>query len=289
MIWIFLALGSAVFHALGSIANKKVMRHEHALEFGASTGLLSVLLVFALPFVDLGFSWQLYVAIYATSIIFCAGNLYYLKSLRHSQLSSAIPLMNISPIFLLVIAFLFLGEQPSGLDILGVFLLIVGTYVLQMATSGKHFLAPFKTLIKSKYALYMIFAMVIFSVTATMEKGIINSGVSALAILVVGRIFVGFNYVMLESFKYGFKQIVGDYKKDGKGIVLSWALTMTSNVFYFTALATPGALVSLIIPVKRTSTLIASLIGGKFFHEDKLAVKGVACVIMIIGVTLVVL
>lgn len=289
MLWILYALGSAVFHALGSIFDKKVMRHEHALEYGATKGVFFLFLVFALPFVRLDFAWQTYAALYGITIIFCAGNLYYLKSLRHSQISSAIPLMNISPLFLLIIAFVLLGETPSGMDVFGVFLLIAGTYGLQLAHSGKSFLAPFRLLVKSKYALYMVFAMVVFSVTATLEKGIINNGFDALSLLVIGRLMIGFNYIVLESAKHGFHEIIKDVRKDGRSTFFSALFGIISAAFYFLALATPGALVSLVIPVKRTSTMIAALVGGRLFHEDNILQKVIACVVMIAGVAIIAL
>lgn len=289
MLWILYALGSAVFHALGSIFDKKVMEHEHAIEYAGAQGFLALLFLAVLPFVPLGLSWQLMVSIYIASVIFVCGHLYYLRSIRHSELSSAFPLLNISPVFLLLIAFVLLGERPSGIDLLGVFLLIIGTYILQSGLAKKGLLEPFKALVRSKYSLFMVFAMIIFSFTSTMEKGIVNAGAGAITMLVLMRLFVGANHFVLEVYTHGFSEITKDLRKDGKAITLGFIASIGSALFYFLALVSPGALVSLVIPVKRFSTLISSIIGGRLFHEHHLGLKIIACVVMIAGVALVAL
>lgn len=287
MLWVILALIAAVLGAFSSIISKKVLRHEHALEYGAVRGLFGLLLLLFLPFIDLNYGWPVYAAIYAISLVFAAGNLYYLKSIRHSELSSTIPLMNISPLFLLLIAYSFLGERPGPLALVGVLLLVAGTYLLQMGTSKKSLLAPFRNLARSKYALYMIFAVFLYSFVSTMEKAVVGWGVQVLFLLVIFRSFVSINYLVLEWMRNGLGEVWHDAKVEGLPIFASLSLDLLSAVAYYAALAVPGALVSLIIPVKRTSTLITALAGGKLFHEHNLRLKLIACAIMIVGVALI--
>lgn len=295
--WLIFALLAAVFTALRGIFGKKVMEHEHALEYGASQSVISlVFLLIALPFFWMNLPWQYWLVAYVTSVVFTAGNLYYLKSIRHSELSSTIPLMNLSPLFLLVIAYLLLGEEPSVSSVIGVLLLLSGTYVLQMGTSKhKHgLLYPFKKLAKSRYPLYMVFAMLIYSFTATMEKGIVNTDViitmsDVIFLFILIRIFVSLNYIILEWIKHGFPEMLKDLKTDTMGLLGSSVTSLLSIFFHYLALGSPGALVSLIVPVKRLSTLMSTLVGGTFFHEQHLKAKIIACAIMLAGVVLIVL
>ncbi len=290
MLWVAYAFASAVFHAMASIVGKKVLQHEHALEYGASQGIYLLLLIFVLPFINLAYDWRVFVALYVISIILAAGNLYYLRSLRHSELSSCMPLMNISPLFLLVIAFVLLGESPDALAIIGVFLLVMGTYLLQMATAGRYngIWSPFRILARSRYALYMIFAMLIFSFTVTMQKAVVNWGIDVFTIVVLVRLFMGFNYVAFETAKHGFNEILRDIRQDGMQIFSSTFSSFMSDVALLFAMGVPGALVSLIIPVRRLSTFFTSLIGGRLFHEHRLGLKLMACCVMLVGVVLVV-
>lgn len=290
MLWVLYGLGSAVFYAMSALISKKVMGRAHALEYAGSQGFYGLILVLALPFIDLDLGIGIYASLYIISVVLAAGNLYYLKSIRHSELSSTIPLMNISPVFLLVIAFLLLGERPAPMDIIGVFLLIAGAYLVQLAgTKHKDVLAPFRALLRSRYALYMIFAMFVFSLTATMQKAVVNWGVPVASILVLTRLFIGFNYVALETVQHGFKEIRDNIRKDGASFFAAGVSGFISDLFLLLAMATPGALVSLIIPMKRTSTFITSLVGGKLFHEHNLTYKLVGCTVMILGVLIIAL
>ena len=83
---------------------------------------------------------------------------------------------------------------------------------------------------------------------------------SAVAVLFVGRVFIGVNMVAMEAYKYGFSSMRRDLRREGGTIFLGWVFGFISAACYFTAMAAPGAMVSLIIPVKRTSTLDALLL-----------------------------
>ena len=290
MLWVWYGLASAVFYAAGGLIGKHVMRRKHALEYAGSQGLYGLLLVLLLPFIDLRLSAGTYITLYLISIVVAAGNLYYLKSIRHSELSSTVPLMNISPIFLLIIAYLLLGEAPSGLAILGVVLLVAGTYVVQIAASDRRsLLAPFKALWRSRYAMYMIFAVFVFSLSATMQKAVVNWGIPVLSILILTRLFISINYVALETIEHGFTEMRDDVRKQGWSIFASMAVGFFSDLFLILAMAVPGALVSLVIPMKRTSTFLTALIGGKLFKERHVGLKLLGCAVMLAGVLLIAL
>jgi len=290
MLWVWLSLGSAVFYALGALVGKRVLQRAHALEYAASQSLYALLLVLVLPFLPLHLSFGLVGALYFLSFVLAAGNLYYLKSIRHSELSESVPLMNISPLFLLVLAFVFLGELPSRLDIVGIFLLIVGAYFVQLTSMRiADFWKPFRVLLTSRSALYMIFAVLVFSFTAVMQKALLNWGVSAISLLVLTRLFVALNYVFLEVVVHGFQEILRNLHRDGRAILTSTLASFFSDFFLVLAMAVPGALVSLIIPLKRTSTFLTALIGGRLFHEHRLFLKLVGCLIMLAGVLIIAL
>jgi len=46
--------------------------------------------------------------------------------------------------------------------------------------------------------------------------------------------------------------------------------------------------VSLVIPIKRMSTLISTVVGGELFGEEHLLRKSVACLVMIAGAYLII-
>jgi len=285
MIWIFLALGAAVLHATSALINKKVMEHEHALEFGALKGSFGLLLIFAFPFIRLDYSLGTYLSIFGISLIGFLGMLFYLKSLRHGELSNVTPLLNLSPLFILLIAFILLGERVSGIALIGILLLIIGTYLLQIGAShSKNFFAPLRSIGRSKYSLYMILVAIIFSLCATLEKGLLNSGVTALSLAIILRFMISVNFLTFDLIKYGGKQLFSDMKKDGLLAFTGSLSDILSITAQYLALSIPGVMVSLVIPIKRVSTLFTTIAGGRMFHEKHLGVKVISCIVMLAGV-----
>ncbi len=288
--WIIYSLLAALFMGIAPVFSKKVLKKEHAMEFGALQGVFRVgLLLLLVPFVNLKFSWQIYAMLYFISLVYCVAQLFYLKSVRHSELSSSIPLMNISPLFLLLIAWFFLGEVPGLVAIIGVLLLVVGTYVLQISSGDKSFLDPFRSFFRSRFSLYMLFALFLWSLSATMDKAILNTGLNFLSYMVIVHIFIGLNFLVLELFKHGFAELKDAFVHDWRNAFFSVFFSLVMLVFQFAALTQPGALVSLVIPLKRSSTLVSTLLAGKLFHEHRIGIKLLASAIMILGVILIAL
>jgi len=273
-----------VFTAVLSIFNKKILTHEHALEFSASRGVIMFFLcLFLIPFINLKLHWSVFILVYFTSLITTAGVLFYLKSLRHGEVSTIAPLMNMSPLFLLIIAFFILGEVPSPRQYFGVFLLVLGTYSLEVGVNNKGFFEPIRIFLKSKIIHFLFFAMIIFSITATLDKFIVSNYTNFLSYFFLLTIFKMINFVALETYQHGFGEIIGDLKKDFRLLTITAVFAFFGHIFYLLAVSIPGAAISLIIPIKRTSNLFTTIIGGKLFHEKNLLIKVLSCIIMLWG------
>jgi len=66
-------------------------------------------------------------------------------------------------------------------------------------------------------------------------------------------------------------------------------VSFASYYFIILALSVPLALVSLIVPLRRTSTIFSSLVGGILFHETNLLKKLIITLFMIFGIILIVI
>ncbi len=290
MEWYFFAFVSAILVSIVSILNKKILTHEHALEFSASRGILVFILsLFLIPFVNFNMPWNIYLFIYLVSLMVSAGMIFYFKGMRHGDLSEVAPLMNISPLFLLIIAFFVLGENPTSKQYFGVFLLILGAYSLEVGVANKGFLEPIRMFLKSKVIHNLLFAMIIFSIGATFDKLIITKHTDFLTYFFLFSVFKTFNFIFLETYNNGFSEIVKDLRKDFKILFIDAIVGFFAHLFYLIAVSMPTAAISLIIPIKRTSNLFTTILGGKLFHEQNLLVKILACIIMIWGVVFVLL
>ncbi|MFC2134747.1 EamA family transporter [Bacteroidota bacterium] len=284
MEWYIYAFGAALFASIAALLNKKVLQHEHALEFTASRNVLILILSLGLvPFVNLVMPWYIYLALLFISILVFSGMLFYMKSIRHGEISTVAPMMNISPLFLLILAFLILKEVPTGKQYFGVFLLIIGAYSLQVGIADKGFIEPIRAFLKTKAIHNMIFAIAIFSLTATLDKLIISKYMDWVTYLFLMILFKTIISVALESYRNGYREIIKDIKQDFKLMSASSISIFTTDILYMLAVSSKTSMISLIIPIKRTATLFTTIFGGTLFHERNLLVKILSCIIMIWG------
>lgn len=61
----------------------------------------------------------------------------YLLSLKNAPLSSVIPYLAWNPVFLLIVGFLWLGEEPRYLGVLGCLVVVVGAYLISLDAKNK--------------------------------------------------------------------------------------------------------------------------------------------------------
>ncbi|MFH1063563.1 MAG: EamA family transporter [Candidatus Woesearchaeota archaeon] len=289
MEWFVFALVAAVFFGSRQVISKKVLISEHATEFLSVTCSLTFLFsLFFLPMMDFSYPLKIWGLMYLKALFVTIGWLLGSKALRHLEISYVTPLTNLSPIFLIVWSVIFLGEMPSLLQYAGVAFLIFGAYWLQANHHMKNMLHPLK-IFKNKYAAFMLFAIFVYSWCSVLDKVILRT-VDPYTFLSFTFLVLAIHYLLIQFVKYnGLKDIKHAFVK-GKHLMFVIALLLLfSDIFYYTAVALPGAMVSLIIPLKRTSTLIATLVGGRLFHEHDMIYRFIACGIMIVGVVLIVI
>ncbi|MFT4250556.1 MAG: EamA family transporter [Candidatus Woesearchaeota archaeon] len=285
--WYALVLITAVLIAIVNIIRKHVLNHEHALELMAAESPFRALILLALiPFVQFptGIEWGLILA--TTTALFFA-QLYRNKSYRHLPISTVAPLMNLSPVFLLVIAVTFLGEQLSPLQLTGIICIMLGGYLLDLR--GKNLFGPLKKAAGSKYTATVILTLIMMSILGALDKyGLQTIGIEPISYL----FWVYLLYILLavgvQTYRFGVEEIQEDIRKGGGWLFLAGALSMTELLILYHALAIPGVLITLVVPLRRTATLIETFVGGKIFGEQRLAQKVFASCVMIFGVLLIV-
>ena len=292
MPWYAIALGSALTASPYQIIEKRVLLKEHSLFFLATSFFL--MLVLSLPMLPAGqvsaisatmFLYILIKCIFAVALfVFCA------KAIKHMDISEFGPLMNLSPLVLLIPAVIFLCERLTLVSTAGVLLVVLGAYVVELKDGWR---TPFRKAAKDKYVHFIFLAAILSALSATMDKFILAKsaeiGVNTfffynrllIAVLIVGAYFLFRDQKLTDSLKVTLKQSFW-------WILIASALFMATDYIYFSAVAVPVALVALVIPLKRMSTLVMTVFGGGIFKEDNLIRKTIACLIMIVGVALIV-
>ncbi len=285
MPWYFFAILGAAGATSTIILQKKVLGKEHALQLAVILGLIgSIFVLFLIPYVNFNLRLVSYFLIVFVSLITGLAFLFLMKALRHIEVSLTAPFYNLGVAYVAIMAFFFLGERLTTLQLLGVILLIIGGYTVN-AIQG-HIFQPIIDLIESKYIHYVLFSVLAYSSAYLLDKFILRE-VDFLSLFFFRQLFVtAFLLIISIVFYKGFSDLKMGLKKGGIILILVSLLGLIEYLSIFKALSIGEA--SLVLPVYRLWTLFAVIVGGEIFHENNLKRRAIGCIIMLIGVWLVI-
>lgn len=286
MIGIFLALFSAFFESLKDVTSKKVLKNvdeyvaAFSLRFFALPVLLLVLVLAKIPTIQEGFWGALFLS---GSLNFLA-TILYMKAIKTSDLSLTIPLVNFTPLFLLITSPFMVGEFPQTIGIIGIFTIVVGAYLLNVQERQKSLTAPFQALLKEKGPRLMLLVAFIWSISSNIQKiGVLNS--SPVFYALAENIFLSFLLfpVMLYKSPQGLRTIKNEIKS------LFPIGFFSALVLTFQMIAIGLTLVVYVISIKRMSTLLSVLFGHFLFREKDVKQRLLGAAVMVLGVLLIAL
>lgn len=297
MSWVFFALLASLLAAGSSIVEKKNLMHQHAAEF--STSMSIILLVLTLPLWLLAEVEKLTPGsigfIYIASLLGALAFLFLAKAMRHAAISYTAPFLVFEPLFVVLIAAFLLGDKLSLLQLAGIGILMAGAYIIN---SHEHhdLLSPLKHMFKSKYNLFIFAALLLYGISSVLDKRILGvaadggMGVPVLTFLPLVSFFTAVNFMLIMILFYdGIHGIGKDIGHNFRWILPVAMLTLGYRLSQAYAISFPGVMISLIIPIKRLSSLFATVIGGELFHEKNILRKTLACAVMIIGAVMIVI
>ena len=289
MDWYYLSFLSAIFSAAAAISQKKILFKMEALEFSFLLSLFNIIFALILLFTkDIGMINPTGIIIlYVKTILGAFAFWCVMLAIKNMEISGALPLLVLTPGFVAVTAFLFLGESLKIIEIAGMLLLLIGVYILEVEKHQKLF-EPFIVLIKSKYHKYIIYALLLFTISSVIDKLLLhNYHLKPNVFIGFQQIFLAINFLFILLFYK--KNPVKIIKHTNKNILL-WILfvsVLTIAYRYTQIEAVKIAPVALVLSIKRTSVFFATLFGGKLFLESTLIKKSFATVILLIGAYLI--
>ena len=292
MDWLGLTLIGAFLLALYTILQKNILKKEHTFEFTIIVYLAGF--IYLLPFfiqTDFSvFSNMDLLLLIIRGILTSTGFLFLVKAYRHSEISSVSSMINFSPVILVILSFILIQEKLSFFEFLGLALIIFGTYFLEIDKT-KGLLYPIKQIINSKTMHNIIITMVLWSLSAILEKYVLtNLNVSIYSLLSISYASSSLWLLSFYFYKYrDLSKLIYSIKHYGLMTALVSAIELSSVIFHLMAIAIPASKIGLIIPLRRMASIIEIIIGGKLMHEENLTQKSIAGLIMIFGVFMIVI
>ena len=289
MIWFVLAFLSALFSAFSTLAEKKSLFSLDALDFSYIISVVTLL--FSIPFFiasppQTGITVSL-ILLFIKTILSAGAFWCVMLSMKNLELSEALPLLAVSPALVAVLAFVFIGDNLRFGDWAGIFLIVAGTYILEIKKGAFEIFAPFKNIFRSAKYVYVLTAVVLFTITSLMDRVLLKGyKLPPYTFMAYQQLFYALIFVVIVLAKR--KNLIHPFKNMNREIWLMIFLVAVFTVIYrFTQIAAIKlAPVALVLAVKRISVLIAIIIGGKLFKEKNLVRRLIAALIILAGITL---
>ncbi len=200
------------------------------------------------------------------------GNYFIIKALSCGELSTLAPINSYKPIVALILGFLILKEVPTLISMIGVAIVIIGTFVLSDCS-----------IIWNKAAFYRFIALFLLGTEAIfIKKVILLTDISSAFVFWVTTGFI-FSTVFLLVSRYSLKIKKTNIKFQLILILLVATMQYTTN-YVFSKMN-----VSYALALFQLSTIFSVLLGANIFKEKELLKKILASLIMILGAVLIIL
>jgi len=285
--WVLLSLISAFTLATSDALTKRALAHSNEylvawFRLLFSIPLLFVLLLFVpIPELDYEF-YRAFILALPLEII---AIILYIKALRISPLSLTLPFLSLTPVFLIFISYVILGEKVSLQGGIGIILIAAGSYTLNLHKIKGDIWGPFRAITKETGSVLMIIVAMIYSITSSLGK---------MAIEHSSPIFFGFTYFMVVTILFSPVALTMG-RLDLKSFISErrFKALLLPGLFFSVMIASHMIAVSLakvayMISIKRTSLIIGVLYGYLFFKEKKIRQRLTGATLMFIGFVMIV-
>ena len=284
MNWFVLSLAAAYFFSTGDVLSKLLLRDNDEWTSGCAISLASLPFLIPLLIVRGTFlpSRELILLVCILIPFEVFAYYLYLKAIRISPLSLSIPYLSFTPVFTILTAGILLGETIAFQGIVGILMVTVGAYVLNIELYVQHPLAPLKAAFQSRGARYMLSVSLIWSLTSTLGK----KGVQLSDPVFCGVFYmtcVSSAMLAIESWRLSRNAATVDLRgRNTIWLLLGGLATALATMAHYHAIKL--APVSYMMAVKRTSLIFSVLYGGLIFKEPHIRLRLLGASIMLSGV-----
>ena len=283
--WFFWSLGNAFTESLKDAFGKRASLafDEYALGWAQRFFALPLLIVLALLIskrtqVD-GIFWLATggsVAINAVTMIL------YMRAVKMAPLSLALPVVTLSPIFLLFTSPLINKEIPSLLGVAGVLVSVAGTYLLSFSRRREGFWTPITSIWTNAGTRSMLIVAFLWAFSAPFDKIAVThsdpyvyTAVTNLALALILLPFVLRKKREIPTMRWqGIKTLAPIGIFSGISIICQMIAFSLTQVPY-------------VISIKRTSALFGILWGRMFFKEIHLRERLIGSLVILAGAVMI--
>jgi len=282
--WFWLAFCSAITGAVEITLNKKVLNKVSATVLTWSLFTLSLPLIayFAIKNGLPSLNQMFFLGVVASSLTFIFSKTISNETIKNNSVSKVFSLTAFNGFFTYIFGLLFLSESLRLVPVIGLFLTIIGSYILNADQAKEDLLKPLKLLFTNKSYLLFLFAIMLNALTAIFDKiGINNTQPinAAFTLLVEDMIMIVIltAYLFKKEHKKWFKEF-----KDNFVILLANGLTYgISTLLVFSAFT--GGPIALVLGIKRLQIFFVLIFSYLFLRDKPTRYSWIAAIVMSLG------
>lgn len=212
-------------------------------------------------------------------------NLMFVNALKLSPFSLTIPFLSLTPVFVMLLAMVFLGEYPTRLQVIGIFIAVAGALGLNLARDhGVHIKNIWRALRGERGSLLMVGVALLWSINSSLDK------------LAVARASVAFHaFVQVAGIAFGLLAflVVASQTQELTKARPHWPFLLSAILFCACGLTLELTVIQT-IPlrfvsiIKRVLELSLAVMIGRWVFDEPITVRKLAAIaLMAFGIVIV--
>lgn len=203
----------------------------------------------------------------------------YVKALKVSPFSLTLPFISFTPVFVILTGAILLGENISFSGASGIFLIVAGSYIMNISSAKTGFLEPFKAIAREQGSRLMAMVSLIYAITGVSGKK---------AMQYSEPLFFGITYFVFITIALAIvvpfiqKKNITVFRKDIRPGLITGFFSALMIITHMLAISRVEA--AYMIAIKRTSGIFAVLYGAILFRETKIRERMAGAFVMVCGV-----
>jgi len=307
MLWVILAIIGAIANAAFYIIIKNHITTRDPRILIALGFLLSAILLLLISAVQ-GFPVirpAYYSAVVISGILNIIGMILVFRAMESSDLSLSMPMLSFTPVFLVGTSYLLLHEVPSAAGTAGIFIIVSGSYVLNISAEQEHFFDPVRSMMQNRGSWYMLIVAFLYAASINYDKiAMLNSdpvfGMAFTLLIISG----GFTLITVTSGK-----IAKIYPAKGTALPPNATGSTPLPAFSLVPYLIPASLIGFfatiesisinlaytlqiapyVIAIKRLSIIFMVLYGTIICAENEIRTRLLGSVLMVSGAVIILL
>ncbi len=281
--WIIAIIASALFDSFKSLLGKKSSNKNLDIDLiGWSQWFFALFLLVPIMFL-MGIKkpdTYFWFIVLINAVLNALATMLFWRAISKSDLSLILPIISLTPLFLLVTSPIITHEFPSFIGVIGIIVTVIGAYVVNLSKKTIGFWEPLKCIWSNIGSRLALLVSIIWSITSNLDKVAINHS-SPMVYITIIHVLIALLFLPILVRK---KQIKNIFQNTSQLVLVGFT---SGGSLALQAYAYLGAIVPYVLSLKRISVLFGVLWGGLIFKERQFKERFFGSFIMLFGIILI--